>query len=92
MFTYTKSKLDTRGLPIMLLAELHLEQRKAQGRFDQARLRKQEADYDHVDAANELNMLDRLVEKAQRRAAVEERAAARSLTKQQGWGQVRDNG
>ena len=59
--------------------DLRREQRKAQGQFDQARLRKQEADHVHVAAARELNMIDRLIEKAERRVAVENRAAARSL-------------
>ena len=79
MITIPKSKLADRDLLDMSPDELQREHLKAQERFDQARLRKQEADRDHIAAAHELNMLDRLVRKAEQREALDRRAAARSL-------------
>ncbi len=79
MITIPKSTDPTQDLLDMPPDELQREHGKAQARFDQARLRKQEADHDHLAAAHELNMLDRLMRKAEQREALDRRAAARSL-------------
>ena len=79
MITIPKSKFDTRDLLDVSPAELQREHLQVQERFVQARLRKQEADRDHIIAAHELNMLDRLMKKVEQREAFDRRAAARSL-------------
>ena len=75
----TMLTVATRDLPDMHPDELKREWRKAKECFDQARTLKQETDRNFVAAANRLNMLDRLAKKAEQRAAIESRAAARSL-------------
>ena len=75
----TMLTVATRDLPDMLPEELEREWRKAKECFDQARALKQETDRNYIAAANRLNMLDRLAKKVGQRAAIESRAAARSL-------------
>ncbi len=79
MMTIPRSEIATRDLPDLPQAEMESEWFEAKECFEQARARKQEADREYVAAANRLNMLDRLVKKAEQRAAVTTRAEARSL-------------
>ena len=79
MITMTKREIPTRDFPDMTTDELESEWLVAKGCFDRARAQKIETDRLYLAAATRLNTLDRLVKKAEQRAALDRRAAAKSL-------------
>jgi hypothetical protein len=75
-----KREVPTRDFPDMTRDELESEWDKTKECFDQALVQKIETDRIYVAAANKLNILERLVKKVDQRAALERRAAAKSLS------------
>lgn len=79
MITLQKREVSTGDLSNMTRDELESEWLKAKESFDQALARKTETDRTYLAAAARLNALERVVKKVEQRAAVDRRAAAKSL-------------
>jgi hypothetical protein len=77
MIVLPRSEGPIRDFPEMTPDELESEWRKAKEFFDQALVQKTEAARIYVAAATRLNTLDRLVKRAEQRAALARREAAK---------------